>query len=214
MNESTFTVRRENLRKLVLDRYDGNRAAFSRAAEVHQNQVNLLLTDNMEHRRNLGEALARKLEHTLGLTSGWLDTVHSAATAHLVPTLDVPAPLAGIFGKEDMLHSMWLYESHLELLEGRITNKSNLHVCRVATRDLDPEISVGDHLLIDLGAKAISVDGVYVVQNGTNLFLRRVTKLLTGGWVIHGGGADVTVDNLKGLKAVCKVVSVWKHTLV
>jgi hypothetical protein len=73
MKTPIYEVRRHNLHRLVLDQYDGNRAALARAAKVHPNQINLLLSDNIDHRRNLGEVLARKIESELKLPGGHLD---------------------------------------------------------------------------------------------------------------------------------------------
>ncbi len=216
MTETTFDVRRENLRALVLNKFGGNRAALARAAGVHQNQINLLLSPNLDIRRNLGEALARRMEGALGLVHGYFDAQHDplGGGSTEIKAMAVPEPLLHLFRTEDIIQSSCMYNQHLTTLAGRITSPDNLVIARVNTHEMAPEIAFGDHVMLDLGAKAIGTDGVYIVQRGTDLFLRRVTKLVAGGWVVKSPNEayeSMKLDNLKGLKSVGKIVSVWKH---
>ena len=203
-----FEVRRINLRKLVLDKFEGNRAAYSRAAEVHQNQVNLLLTDNPKHLRNLGEALARKMEGSLLLPNGYLDQDHSgeAEFSFEIKATVIPENLSSILQRDDFMMSGVFWGSQGRMLAQRCTGVQNLIIACISTDDMAPTLNSGDRVIIDCGVKAISVDGVYVIARGEALFLRRVTKQITGGWVISGAGEQITVDSLRGYKPVAKVV--------
>lgn len=216
MHTNTFEIRRENLRQLVLEKFEGNRAALARQAEVNQNQINLFLTDNEAHRRNLGEALARKIEVNLGLTVGWLDSPHGGATSTVkvaCPGWTIPDNLKGLFRREDRVAAIELYSGFVEQLAGKITAPENLLLAAVASRDLE-ELAVGELVILDVGVKAISSDGIYVLQRGDTSFLRRVAKQLSGGWLVHGGGTTETLDSLKSIKAAAKVVMVWRSMVV
>jgi hypothetical protein len=216
---ASFEVRRENLRRYILDKYEGNRAAFSRAAGVHQNQINLLVTDNEEHRRNLGEALARKMEQALEMPAGFFDTVHAPgeeATIE-VSAWDVPEGLLHIVGRDDVLTKLTLKQRFLNQLVGKITSPANLRTCRLATRDLEPEVAFGEHVIVDIGAQAVTSDGAYILGHGNDMFLRRVTKLITGGWLVRTPGAatePTKIENFKGIKTAARLVMVWRQVIL
>jgi hypothetical protein len=217
--ETVFSIRRDNLRQLVMSKpYDGNRSAFSRATEVHVNQINLFLTDNPNHRRNLGEALARKIEAKLGLSEGWFDVVHGGEGAPLKissPRGELPAALVGLFARDAAVASLEVHASFLSSFGGKITSPDNILVAAVATRDI-PELTPGDTVFIDAGVKAITADGVYILQRGDTTVLRRISKQMSGTWLVHGaGGAPAeTLDNLRNVKACGRVLMVWRHSLV
>lgn len=219
MTALMFDTRRDNLRKIVLEKFEGNRAAFSRAAGVNQNQINLLLTDNVEHRRNLGEALARRMEAALHLESGWFDLARVSGDTpptvahHMVISGDI----AGVFRNSPTACSVSLCPSLVAGLQGRITGPENLVICGVSTRDMEPVILMEDTILVDAGVKAITVSGVYVLVRGQDTFLRRVTRQITGGWLIENPSRpseSVVVETLKGIKTVARVVMVWRTTVL
>jgi hypothetical protein len=217
MPTAAFEVRRDNLRRIVLEKFDGNRASFSRAAGVQPNQVNLILTDNVEHQRNLGEALARKMESSLGIQPGWFDAPRptNGAPVITVKALEVPPQLANIFRCDEVATQMDLYQSYFSHLVGKITAVENISFTCVNTRDMEPELMMGDTVMVDVAAQAITADGVYVLMRGGDAFLRRVTKQMIGGWVISVPGRPsdtVTVETLKGIKAAGRLVIVCKHT--
>lgn len=64
-------IRRENLGRLLVERFDGNLAALSRACE----KTAPLFSDVLANppRKGFGERLARSIEEKLSLPSGWLD---------------------------------------------------------------------------------------------------------------------------------------------
>jgi hypothetical protein len=218
MTVTAFDVRRENLRKLVLDKYDGNRAAFSRAAGVHQNQINLLLTDNDEHRRNLGEAFARKLEEALRLRVGYFDIPRSGDALQAVVDvrqLEIPVELSHMFRHKDRIHHLSFLQTWVGSLAGRITSPDNLFITALDTHDIEPEASPGDTVVIDIAVRAVVADGIYVLQRGTTLFLRRVAHQLSGGWVITGGQTEpMQIDSFKGIKVVGKIAMLLKLSVI
>ena len=216
MTITAFEVRRENVRKLINEKFDGNRSAFSRAAGVHPNQINLVMAEN-EHRRNLGEDLTRRMEASLGIPSGYFDTKHTAGenSVHKIVAHPVPESMTSIIRQDDEVESATLYNRYLNKLVGMITAPENLIICKIATHDMAPEIGFDERVMIDLGVKAVSVDGVYIIGRGSDLFLRRVTKQITGGWCILTPKRDpVHVDSLKGMRAVGKIVMAWRRIVM
>ena len=178
-------IRRAALRHFIQTKFDSNRSAFARAAGVHQNQINLILSDNLVHQRNLGETLARKMEAALGIPTGFFDTVQAAGDEATVDVTAwvVPEALLRIVGRDDVLLKVTLKRGFINRLEGKFTDTANLRTCRVSTHDMDPEVAFGEHVIVDMGVQGVTADGVYILGRGSDLFLRRVTKSITGGWL-------------------------------
>jgi hypothetical protein len=205
---AAYETRRENLRRLIQEKFEGNRANLSRLTGINANQINLLLTDNDEHRRNMGESLARRIEREAGLPPNILDQPHDATAKQTftVPALPVPHELAHIFRAEDTVASVCYYLGSAHQL-GSVTALENLAIYRVTTKDLEPDVAQEDQVIVDTGVRAVTVDGVYILISGGVTFMRRVTRQLTSGWTIHGGRQpDIHVENLKGLKACGRVL--------
>jgi len=208
-----IAARKENLRRLVLDKFMGNRAAFSRATGVHQNQINLILTDNEEHRRNMGEQLARKFESTLSLPQGYLDTVHDPmqGTVTIIEAWNVPKELQHMLITSDQMASVVHKEGFFTALDPQITSRANLRYCLMVSSDMSPLIHPGDRVLVDTGVKAVSFDGIYVVTQGDGFFLRRCGRNLDGSWTVHAPNPAIEprrLKDMKGIQAVCRLVQV------
>lgn len=82
-----FEARRVNLTDYIADRYESNRAAFCRATGKNPNLINLVLTDNADYRRNIGEKLARDIERKAAATHTSSSTawIQLEETAGLMP---------------------------------------------------------------------------------------------------------------------------------
>lgn len=70
-----YEIRRQRLRQLINDdpRFKGVDAAFAAAIDRQASYVSRLFTKNLNHRRNIGEDLARTIEEILGLEKNSLD---------------------------------------------------------------------------------------------------------------------------------------------
>lgn len=212
---TAFDTRRDNLRNFIRDKFDGNRSAFARAAGVSPNHVILLMSDNPELRRNLGEALSRRIENTLVLPAGYFDIVRGVGerAAHKMSAMEVPDVLRHIFATDSMIESASYYSSFLATLAGKITAPDNLSICQIVTSDMAPELIPGDQVFLDKGVRAVSTDGIYILGRDKDLFLRRVTKQLNGGWVISSPtDQPIKVESLKGLNVAGRIVMSWRGT--
>ena len=86
---SIHEIRRDNLRRLIADRFDGRQAEFARAVGVRQpSYVSRLLSDLPSARRNLGDDLARRIESACDLPTYWLDEAQSRPAV----ATDTPRP--------------------------------------------------------------------------------------------------------------------------
>ncbi len=216
MNIDVYTTRRENLRRLVRDRFEGNKAALARASEVHENHIRLLLSDNEGHARLMKEDMARKIERNLDLAHGFLDTPStSVGSSYPIPGREGPAELAHIITTDNVLAHLGLYDSYLQTLSGRITTKEALMLFRVATDDMAPELERGDHILLDTGVRAVTTDGIYIIDVKGSTFLRRVTKKMTGGLEISQPGQEpMPADRLRQMRSLGRVAMVIRPQLL
>ena len=219
MNAPMFANRRENLARLVAERFDGNRSAMGRAAGVHQNQINLMLTDNEDHRRNMGEDLARRMERSLGLPMGYFDQERRPSILGDVVNIrgiELPEEYSGALRLDDEVHAFSVYSGWMLSLKDQITAPANLLLCRVATKDMEREgIGMGDHVVVDTGHKNIFTDGVYVIRHGSTALLRRIRSRVQGGWVvIEPDGAAVELQSTKSVKVIGRLLSTVSHKTI
>lgn len=69
-------IRRQNLIWLIENNFQGIDANFARALGIQASQISRLFSRNPLHRRNIGRALAEKIEKRLEKPDGWMDLVH------------------------------------------------------------------------------------------------------------------------------------------
>ena len=183
-------IRRENLAGLIRDRFENNRAAFCRATGRHPNLINLVLSKNPEFQRNVGEKLARMIEADLGLPDGWLDiqgqtSINSSSVQFRVAELDGTATA----------EKLQISAPHLD----RPTSLDAVVAVRVPSGDLAPQLLPQDLLLVDTGQTSVAADGVYIVKTTAGHFIRRVSKLMTGGFRVTAGADSTEVKKIEVL---------------
>ena len=211
-----FSTRKENLVKIVLDKFQGNKAAFSRATSIHQNHVNLMASPNPKIHRNMGEELARRIETSLGLPPKWMDAQHGQVTqVHAINSVPIdPAVARAIIPCGDfdslVVTNRWEMRS-----ASRITNVESLIMATISTPEMEPILRVGQHVIIDTGRKAVSTDGIYILEKGGAAFIRSVRKQMDGAFILSAANPEYRSDKneqLKGMRVVGKVVSVIEET--
>ncbi|MBB3142219.1 LexA family protein [Halomonas organivorans] len=65
-------LRRDNLRALLNERFEGKKAALAHAIEREPSYISRCLSDKA-HRKKIGEDFARHIEKALALPNGWMD---------------------------------------------------------------------------------------------------------------------------------------------
>lgn len=192
-------IRRANLAGLIQDRFQGNRAAFCRATEKNPNLINLILSNNEDIRRNLGEKLARDIEEKMGLPDGWLDVGREGGALGEVYTFPVTRLDAmEASGVEKIVIGQDVAAKHLD----KPTAMAAVRACYMIGDEMRPAISQGDILLVDTGCSEIERDGVYVITRGKDVFVRRVRKSLDGTMRVAadgdpGGAMNVPIGKIK-----------------
>lgn len=216
MAREIHEVRRDNLRSLVQDKFDGNRSAFARAAGRDKNLINLMLTTNPELRRGMGEVQARSIEEAPQLPAGWMDVDRSAEAA----TGAVVGLATRSMGKRQpdemipdrlVVSERWL---HSQLPSVR--DPASLVLVHMADASMGERIPQGAVLVVDTTETAIGADGVYVFAVGDGALVRRIERRIDGTLLIKAGaeGYEPTVIDAKAeskLVVVGKVLSVVSH---
>ncbi|AOY00119.1 S24 family peptidase [Jeongeupia sp. USM3] len=175
-------IRRRNLRQLIRSRFDGTAANLAQLIGRQPGYVSRLLTENEDHRRNLGEKLARDIEAQCGLPTGWLDhendQVPPVAPATITPP---PVPLiqrdlcrfkvysleasagAGLAnGEAELLGALEFLPADAEAIIGT-RNDQDIIIVRAKGDSMTPTITSGDALFIDPRVSYFAGDGIYII---------------------------------------------------
>lgn len=217
---NVFEVRRLNLIAHIDEKFDGNRAAFCRATGKNPNLINLVLTDNADYRRNIGEKLARSIEEKAGMPVGWLDSprgVGERKTASIPITFlpwsipDTP-PLKG--------DSRLTIPTDDPLLKFRVSGTANLLIVAQQEASMQPTIKVHDHVWVDLGVKTFSGNGIYVVRSADNTTaFKRIQKLSDTQYQLSVDDksyepVSLTAKAMSKINIVGRVTCVWSLNLL
>ena len=168
-------ARRLNLIEHIANTYQGNRAAFSRATGKNPNLINLVLSNNKEFARPIGEKLARDLEIKAHLPKGWLDSPRGIGERKSV---FIPVVTGALLPKEQPPNADYSFTLPLDdpMLSLRLSGTANLVVYVANESTMTPTFDVGDYLWIDLGVKQYDGDGVYAIVSD-NVKFRRIQKI-------------------------------------
>lgn len=203
-----FRIRRDNLMSLVMTKYMGNRAALARAADVHPNHINLVLSTNEAHRRNIGEDLARRMEATLSLPNKWLDDLHgieNRGASVTVSSVPIQSSLSHIL-RESKLTGISATNEWMGAISADSTAVQNLFIASISTSDMMPRLAAGDLVLVDGGVRAFTVEGTYIIDVSGDVMLRHIKKSISGGYLVSSSSNEEKVDKLDGIKVLGRVV--------
>lgn len=203
-----YKIRRDNLMSIVLNRFTGNRAALARASSIHPNHINLILSTNETHRRNIGEDLARRMEEALTLPNGWLDNLHGAnesEAAFTLASVPIQASLSHIL-RESPVTGITATGSWIKSLTSETTAVENMFISTVSTAEMSPSLLAGDLVIVDGAVKGFSIEGIYILSVGGDVLLRRIKKSITGGYTVSSATSEETVEQLSSIKILGRVV--------
>jgi hypothetical protein len=200
MNNS-FEVRRQNLLTLIRDSYQNNRAEFCRATGKNPNLINLVLSQNEEYRRNIGEKLARDIEQRAGIAAGWLDSPRGIGIRRVtkIPILTDAGAVPDAAPLESDYHVTLPVDDPTLAL--RSTGTRNLAIVIAQESCMAPTFRVGDFVWVDLGVKKIAGDGIYVIRMADGSLFRRIQQLPTGELRVSTDDPAYAPQILKGKAA-------------
>lgn len=183
-------IRRENLQFLV-ERY-GSMKKLNGALGKKDNGLTQILNESVHsvygYKRTMGDRLARTLEEKLSLGYGWMDTDHSEdpdarSDLLVISKLNIEAgcnPTGGNDGEDCAI---------VERIE--VTPewyKQNISRYRLHGHDLitargdsmEPTISSGDIVIVDTHDHDITQEGIFCVNYGAGVMLKRIQVLPFG----------------------------------
>jgi transcriptional regulator with XRE-family HTH domain len=162
-------VRRENLEALIASH--GSIRALADAAGANAAHISQIRNGI----RSMGDSFARALERELGLEHGWLDSPQKAS-----PERDlVMVPPLGVIHEGSALAGVAISRAWLERQAPGSKVVDLRHVSIIEKGPVEP-LREGDLAVIDTGAKAVSVDGLYYLTAATGLVLRAARTLIDG----------------------------------
>jgi len=139
-------IRRENLKSVIRDHYDGVSRRLALKLELNPSHISRLYTDNEEHRRNMGDKLARRIEEATGLKNGWLDIPHGSESGSHIPLLSPGQVYEWIQGSMDLDSTI----RTLDFSHDTFTDKT--FAIEALDSGMEPRICVGDTVIINPGA--------------------------------------------------------------
>lgn len=191
MHEKIYKIRLKNLRNLVKDR--GGRVAFSKEANIGYNLLTQYIGKNPTI--NIGEEFARKVEASVNLHLGFLDTdldndsMIPFGTLVLCPIPGVNSVLANNRDNQNLTgdENKMLDQILMEKMQSMKLNANNAFWFTLKDETMEPYIEPGTLTMIDKGRRKIESGERYAVKINGQVSLRRI--------YIENGQYKVCCDN-------------------
>lgn len=197
-------LRRCNL-SAWMHKYKKTQTDVALAADLSRSYVSLLFKPE----RFFGEKIARKLEQTMGMPTGYLDDDQSQPHAveswirpsdlqpgiyALVPRVMLALSEGELIGREQGLPPLAFRSDWLAAKS--VTTKGNLRMLDVSDDAMMPYICHGDLVMIDLGQTELKDNGVYAIAYGNDLRIRRLSQRFDGGLKVMSDNANFHDEDL------------------
>ena len=126
-------------------------------------------------------------------TSDLAATSHDGRHKHRIDYLDVRAA-AGLTGFEnsdypEIVSSLFLSDEGLLQIIGR-KSAAGIKIVNVPTDSMEPTIRKSDWVLLDTNIDYYNGDGIYAFAIDDALFIKRIQKLVGGGYRLHSDNKD------------------------
>lgn len=133
---------------------------------------------------------ANQINHGAGLVA---QPEQDASHTHRIDYLDVRAA-AGLTGFEnsdypEIVSSLFLSDEGLLQIIGR-KSAAGIKIVNVPTDSMEPTIRKGDWVFLDTNIDYYNGDGVYAFAIDNALFIKRIQKLVGGGYRLHSDNKD------------------------
>nr|DAI90062.1 MAG TPA: Repressor protein CI [Caudoviricetes sp.] len=133
---------------------------------------------------------ANQINHGTGLIT---QPEQAESHTHRIDYLDVRAA-AGLTGFEnsdypEIVSSLFLSDEGLLQIIGR-KSAAGIKIVNVPTDSMEPTIRKGDWVFLDTNVNYYNGDGVYAFAIDNALFIKRIQKLVGGGYRLHSDNKD------------------------
>jgi hypothetical protein len=173
--------------------------------------------------KNIGNHMARRIEEVFEMPLGWMDVDHdnqgavkpSEGTVE-VPLLDVQASMgvgAVAPWSEQVVERMVLSKQWLRQ-NVDATAFEHLAVITGHGDSMEPEFTSKALLLVDRGITNVKTEGVYVLLKNDELFVKRVQRMVRGGYRIISnnstyGPEEIDDPSKVNLMVLGRVLMAW-----
>lgn len=215
---TVFDIRRANLVSL-LQKYPST-AAFNVAVGKKRKNPGFTMIKNQvkngDKVRVMGDALAREVEAKLSLPVGWMDSEHrdrdsvgyiEGETAEVFPMKTLKLAGADPMKEERVFLDQETLDKYFP---GR--GREGFAAAIVHDETMSPAVRTGDRVLIDETKSQFTTDGIYCLDVGGVLVLKRITFSLTGRHIVSADAAPeerTALEDLPAVRIVGRVCAVW-----
>lgn len=235
----TIRNRRNNLTRLIAERYAGSQSNFAAAVGLSLSQIGQWLApEDSPHLRNMSERSARKIEAKAGLPEGWLDQYQSAKDggdmkkSNVVALKQKPVPdivLEQFDAGGSMGHGLELRDQpgviqswrvNPEWLERNVRSHSsakNLCIVTGFGDSMQPLFNPGDPLLVDTGVTSVDFDSIYFFRIDNDGYVKRLQRIPTeNGLVIRAISENrdayqaFDITSKMDFQVLGRVLKVWR----
>ena len=208
-----YELRRAVIRRVIDLKFDGNQAAFAKAAVMEPSYVSrVLATEEGKAKKRLAEDLARRLESipALGLRPGELvdphppsrNEVREKAVSYEVEPRNVSRRSSGDLDIAHfdsggaMGHGVLLRDQPGVIQSWRVTREwvqknvksysaaENLCIVTGFGDSMRPLFNPGDPLLVDIGVRSVEFDAIYFFRVGEEGFIKRLQRIPQGNSIV------------------------------
>ncbi len=216
IEHNTYAIRKTKLDALI--KQAGTQAAVAEKIGTNKSYLSQIISPKGS--RNVGDALARKIENAYGFPFGWLDNPEPPQTTPndgewsefaLIPRyraeasmgLGVEAPASDEITGHLAFKHVWLQKRRL--------NPKFLTVIDAIGDSMYPTINDGDVLLVDLRQKEPIDNRIFVLRMNQQLYAKRLQFRPGSRLVVHSDNPhsppfDVDTAESSGLDIIGRVV--------
>lgn len=182
--------------------------------------------------RNLGAQAARKLERGTGKPQGWMDREHANSEQSIVIVKEQNEPIEGYVRLEHLpyqpsmgkglAHDGDAIVQHMDVLGSFVkqkigtTNPDRIKLLTGIGQSMVPTIQDQDIVFVDIEQRWIDAPGIYVIDVGGLLLLKKALILSSGTLVLRSDNTDEYPDEERfdlakvgDLITVCGKVLAW-----
>jgi len=235
---ATIRNRRNNLTRLITERFAGSQSNFAAAVGISLSQIGQWLApEGSPHLRNMSERSARKIESKSGLPEGWLDQEQSAKDggdmrkSNVVKLRQKPADIlldqfdaGGSMGHglelRDQPGVIQSWRVNPEWLERNVrAHSSTKNLCIVTGfgDSMQPLFNPGDPLLVDTGVTTVDFDSIYFFRIDNDGYVKRLQRIPTEeGLVIRAVSENrdayepFNITSKMDFQVLGRVLKVWR----
>ena len=219
---TVLQTRRDRSLKILDTHCGGSKTKMSEILGVSKQYIGSILKEpERPGYKGIGNQLARKMEKTFGYPEGYLDNMVLQSEvigeeSVVIPLLDIRASMGPGTDLSTGNEAIQLIRLNRGWLRENVRGVSANHLAIVTGKgdSMSPTFEDGSTLLVDHSISDIKIDGVYVIDRDGELFIKRMQRKLTGGYVMISDNPkfqpqDVDQGSVETLRVLGRVLCEW-----